>query len=98
MTDTLIILYGSMMVPVAIFVLILVSHLAATIARIDRRLDLLVRHAGIDIWEVAMREAQTLLRAGRKVEAVKRYREYLGVSLADAKRAIEETHEGAGPA
>ena len=37
---------------------------------------------------------EQLLRAGRKIEAIKRYRELTGVGLKDAKEAVEAMESG----
>ncbi len=44
------------------------------------------------------RELQQLLREGRKIEAIKLYRDRTGASLLDAKRAVEAMQEGGGRA
>jgi ribosomal protein L7/L12 len=38
----------------------------------------------------------TALRAGQKIEAIKRYRDAISVSLAEAKSVIEEAQRRAG--
>ena len=43
-------------------------------------------------------EIQDLLSAGRKIEAVKRYREETGAGLAEAKSAVESIDAGDAPA
>jgi ribosomal protein L7/L12 len=41
-------------------------------------------------------EVVKLLQAGQKIEAIKRYREVMSVSLAEAKSVIEEAQHRAG--
>jgi hypothetical protein len=62
---------------------------AAVTSRIERKLDLLVKHANIDLAKVATDEAAELARAGRKIEAIKAYRELTGAGLAEAKAKVE---------
>jgi ribosomal protein L7/L12 len=64
-------------------------RVSAVAARLDRKLDALIRHAGIDLPKLAAEEAAALARAGKKIEAIKLYREYTGCSLAEAKEKVE---------
>ena len=66
-----------------------VARTADAVARVERKLGALFKHSGLDIATIAGQEAQVLVRAGRKVEAVKVYREYTGEGLAEAKAAVE---------
>lgn len=67
----------------------LVARTSASVARQERKLDALLRHSGVDLSALAVREAEALVRAGRKVEAIKAYRELTGTGLAEAKAAVE---------
>ncbi|HEV7281704.1 MAG TPA: hypothetical protein VGN57_15990 [Pirellulaceae bacterium] len=67
----------------------LVAALYAVVARVDRKMDLLLKHSGLDLKDAASREAAELMKQGKKVEAVKLYRETTGVSRAEAKAAVE---------
>ena len=42
-------------------------------------------------------ELRTLLAEGRKIEAIKRYREQTGAGLAEAKQAVEALEQGEPP-
>jgi ribosomal protein L7/L12 len=64
----------------------------------NRKLDLLMKHSGMNLQETALREALPLMRDGKKIEAIKRYRDITGAGLAEAKAAVEKLQEGAGPA
>jgi ribosomal protein L7/L12 len=68
---------------------ILVARATLAASRLERKLDALIRHAGIDMPKVAAEEAAALARAGRKIEAIKLYREYTGCGLAEAKAKVE---------
>lgn len=67
----------------------LILRAAAVTSRIERKLDLLVRHSGIDLDRAAADEAAALSRAGKKIEAIKAYRELTGCGLAEAKAKVE---------
>ncbi|MER7762538.1 ribosomal protein L7/L12 [Streptomyces sp. NPDC097619] len=59
-------------------------------ARLERRLDLLMTHLGIEErTEPGMAEVRALLLKGRKIEAIKEYRRLTGAGLREAKEAVE---------
>jgi ribosomal protein L7/L12 len=60
---------------------------ARRLAAVERKLDLVMAHLGIHEPEpdAVLRE----LRAGRKIQAIKIYREVTGAGLRDAKEAVE---------
>jgi hypothetical protein len=68
--------------------------------RLEHQLDLLMRHLdvpqpGLDVGPdlaVVDQDVVALARAGRKIEAIKRYRELTGVGLKEAKDAVERIH------
>lgn len=67
------------------------SEVSRRIDRIEAKVDLLLKHAGLE--EPALphqAEVVALVRAGKKIEAIKVYREATGVGLAEAKRAVEQ--------
>ncbi|MFH8409429.1 ribosomal protein L7/L12 [Streptomyces sp. NPDC018019] len=56
----------------------------------DRKLDLIMEHLGIEeTGPEGMAEIDALLLKGRKIEAIKRYRELTGAGLAEAKEAVD---------
>ena len=61
--------------------------------RIEGKLDLILQHLGLEFPEQAqdswMDEVQALANSGRKIEAIKVYREATGVGLKEAKDAVE---------
>lgn len=69
---------------------------SARFARLERRVDLLLKNTGVDLAKIAAEEAATLARAGNKIEAIKVYRDYTGVSLAEAKAKVEALASSAG--
>jgi ribosomal protein L7/L12 len=65
---------------------------AARISRIERKLNLLIRHAGIDPLQglpVSERVKQLAGDPARKIEAIKVYRQETGAGLKEAKDAVE---------
>jgi hypothetical protein len=65
---------------------------------IDAKLDLLLKAAGLGYDPLAQlpREVVKALQAGKKIEAIKHYREATSVSLAEAKSVIEEAQRRSG--
>lgn len=61
----------------------------AMLARIERKLDALIAHLGIETPDDGLAEVRKLIAAGRKIEAIKRYREITGAGLAEAKSAVD---------
>jgi len=74
------------------------TRLAALQRRLDRlsrmegKLDAMLKHSGIrfDPLDGLPAEALAALRQGRKIEAIKHYRQATGAGLAEAKDMIEE--------
>lgn len=67
---------------------------AARLRRVEQKLDLILKHLGLDAGDLALNgelpeEIRTLADAGRKIEAIKAHRERYGSGLTDAKDAIE---------
>jgi ribosomal protein L7/L12 len=69
--------------------------------RLERKVDLVMQHLGVaqpgpDVGggpDIAIdQDVVALARAGRKIEAIKRYRELTGVGLKEAKDAVERIH------
>jgi ribosomal protein L7/L12 len=81
-----------------LFVLLAVSGFADSrakrterrLARIERKLDVLLAHAGAAEPEDArMAEVDALLRNDKKIQAIKIYRDVTGAGLVEAKEAVE---------
>jgi len=62
------------------------------LARLERKVDAILKHLGVsfDPFGDIPADALAALREGRKVEAIKRYREATGAGLAEAKERIDE--------
>lgn len=59
------------------------------LARLERKVDALLRHSEIDVPEPDQSDILEHLRHGRKIHAIKAYRERTGVPLAEAKASVE---------
>lgn len=78
-----------LLVAVAAVVLGRMSLADRRAARIERKLDRIVDHLGLRERDPRMAEVLTLLRAERKIQAIKLYREITGAGLKEAKDAVE---------
>ncbi|MEZ6233360.1 MAG: ribosomal protein L7/L12 [Phycisphaerales bacterium] len=71
------------------------ADVAARLARVERKLDALLASLGIDgaacagAGDPALDDVRALVAGGRKIEAIKRYREITGVGLKEAKVAVD---------
>jgi hypothetical protein len=63
----------------------------AKLSRVDAKLDVLLKHAGIeyDPYKNLPHDVVDALRRGKKIEAIKKYREATGADLKEAKDFIE---------
>jgi ribosomal protein L7/L12 len=69
-----------------------VSSMQARLERVERKLNALLRHSGIDAAEGSPLSDRVKALAddpARKIEAIKVYREETGAGLAEAKAAVE---------
>jgi hypothetical protein len=89
-----------------IFVLVMIFLLATSLAwrlsklemriaklfSVDAKLDILLKHSGLDYdpYKNLPHEVAEAVQSGKKIEAIKRYREATGVGLKEAKEFIEE--------
>ena len=66
------------------------TELTRRLNRLEDKVDLLLKHAGLEEPPVPRQdEVVALVRAGKKIEAIKVYREATGVGLVEAKNAVE---------
>lgn len=63
---------------------------AIRLAAIERKLDLIMKHQGIMEPRIEAPDVVQELMQGRKIQAIKIYRERTGVGLAEAKNAVEQ--------
>jgi len=69
---------------------------AVRLAAIDRKLQAIMDHLGIADVEPPHSEVMDLVRQGRKIAAIKLYREQTGLGLAAAKQDVERMAEQDG--
>lgn len=56
---------------------------------IERKIDLILSHLGIDPDQGVNQQVLELVKAGQKIQAIKVYREQTGVGLKEAKDLVE---------
>ncbi|MEV8308882.1 ribosomal protein L7/L12 [Streptomyces flavidovirens] len=59
------------------------------IARLERKVDLVMEHLGVRDFDPALDQVGDLLRDGKKIQAIKLYRDITGAELVEAKSAVE---------
>ncbi|MFI0503367.1 hypothetical protein ACH3WN_10935 [Streptomyces albogriseolus] len=59
------------------------------VARVERKLDAVMRHWGLEEEVPRRDEILALVRDGKQVRAVKLYREATGAGLLEAKQAVD---------
>jgi hypothetical protein len=69
--------------------LFLLARTQMAVARIEGRLNALLKHSGIDANAMALEQATSLMRDGKKIEAIKALRDMTGCGLAEAKQKVE---------
>ena len=79
-----------------IFLIVLGSSATATggnnsrrLRRLERKVDLILKHLGLDPNQDVNVKVMELVKAGQKIEAIKVYREQTGAGLKDAKDYVE---------
>ncbi|MFI2377102.1 hypothetical protein ACH5AO_18795 [Streptomyces sp. NPDC018964] len=68
------------------------SHLSRVdrrAARVERKLDTVMRHLGLQEEIPGREEILDLVRRGKKIQAIKLYRETTGADLVEAKQAVD---------
>ncbi len=65
----------------------------ARLAAIERKLQAVLDHLGIEDVEPSYPEVVDLARRGRTIEAITLYREHTGAGLVEAKHAVERMTE-----
>lgn len=72
------------------------DHSAARLASVERKLDLVIKHLGIVEPQPDHPDIVQLLMQGKKIHAIKIYRERTGAGLAEAKHAVEDIARSRG--
>jgi ribosomal protein L7/L12 len=57
--------------------------------RMELRVDAVIENLGIAVAEADLQQVDQLLAQGKKIQAIKEYRDITGVGLAEAKEAVE---------
>ncbi|MFJ2738172.1 ribosomal protein L7/L12 [Streptomyces sp. NPDC087440] len=67
-----------------------VNNVERRLARLERKVDLLLDHLGVAEPELpGMERVHELIRQGKKIEAIKVYRELTGEGLKEAKDTVD---------
>jgi hypothetical protein len=82
---------------IAVCVLILLSilqqlrspSLRGRADRVEQKVDAILKHLGIEWKDQVSERVKELVRTGKKIEAIKMYREETGAGLKEAKDAVE---------
>lgn len=85
-------------VVIALLRLVAIERRIAALSRVDAKLDLLLKQAGIefDPYKDLPRQVTEALQRGEKIQAIKHYRAATGGGLKEAKEFIEEIQRRAG--
>ncbi|MFE5892135.1 ribosomal protein L7/L12 [Streptomyces sp. NPDC002285] len=70
-----------------------ISRADRRVARVERKLDLILDHLGLRDDDPRMAKVVALLREDKKIKAIKEYREITGVGLVEAKEAVERMEQ-----
>jgi ribosomal protein L7/L12 len=78
-------------------VLFILAKIAGKVDAVNRKLEMLMKHSGMNVEDLATQVVQAMLRdvPFNKIMAIKRYRELTGTGLAEAKEAVERIQEDA---
>ena len=66
------------------------------LADLDRKVDAIIAHLGVIVPEPDQPEIRRLIQQGRKIQAIKLYRQASGTDLATAKHAVEDLARRSG--
>ncbi len=61
----------------------------ANLLRLERKIDLILEHLGLDLNQGVHEKIMELMKADKKIEAIKIYREQTGTGLKEAKDYVE---------
>ena len=86
--------WGLILLSVCVVLMVIGSYMdtKARIARIEQKLNLLLRHSGVDMLRglpLSDKVKETARDPARKINAIKVYRDETGAGLAEAKEAVE---------
>ncbi|MFM9370823.1 ribosomal protein L7/L12 [Streptomyces sp. Da 82-17] len=68
-----------------------IKRVDSRVARVERKLDLVIEHLGVDAGALApdLGRVRALVAEGKQVQAIKEYRQLTGVGLKEAKDEVE---------
>ncbi len=91
--------YGMLLLGVVVLVAVVGLGSSATdrrlgrvdrrLARVERKLDAIADRLGVSVAEPELVEVAALLRQGKKIQAIKAYRDSTGADLKEARDAVE---------
>lgn len=64
-------------------------RLIRRLAVVERKLDAVLDHLGVEVPEPHLQKVEALLGQGRTIQAIKAYREATGADLREAKEAVD---------
>ncbi|AEW99014.1 ribosomal protein L7/L12 [Streptantibioticus cattleyicolor] len=70
-----------------------VGRVERKVAQVERKLDLIMAHLGVEAPEPELSRVRALLAEGKKIEAIKAYREITDADLKEAKDAVDRMAE-----
>jgi ribosomal protein L7/L12 len=70
------------------------ARIERRIGMLERKLDSVLDHLGIAPTEAGLAEVESFVREGKKIHAIKAYRETTGACLQEAKDAVERIAGG----
>jgi hypothetical protein len=75
-----------------------VERMTGRLSTLEAKLDLLLKHSGVvyDPFKNLSPGVVESIQAGKKIEAIKRYRQETGAGLKEAKEFIEEVQRRGG--
>lgn len=62
--------------------------------RLEQKLDLILNQLEVEYEDKTLEMVKDFIKSGAKIEAIKMFRQQTGVSLVEAKRAIEALERG----
>ncbi|MFC0107406.1 hypothetical protein [Kibdelosporangium aridum] len=66
-----------------------IARLDRRLARVEQKLDAIAANLGVDLPEPELATVKALLAEGKKIQAVRAYREATGADLKEAADAVE---------
>ncbi|MDU5105210.1 ribosomal protein L7/L12 [Clostridium sp.] len=71
------------------FMIIYISQIGEEVKKLNKTLDKLVNHFGIELYRNIDEELKDIILNEGKIKAIKKYREHTGLGLKEAKEYID---------